>query len=234
MRTYISAGLVALGLMAATAPAQADNVVVELFTSQGCSSCPPADALLGEIAEREGVIALSLHVDYWDYLGWKDQFAIAEFATRQRNYAHAAGGSMIYTPQMVIAGKDHIVGTKAMQLADTLRAHAARGSDVALSVTRKDGQISIDAAPKSGKSVPSRMVVQLMHFVPEQSVAIERGENAGRTITYHNVVNSWSIISEWNGAAPLQKAVPAQNDNPAVVIIQDGPSGPILAAVRID
>ncbi len=234
MRTTLIAGLLALTQFATPTAATADNVVVELFTSQGCSSCPPADELLGEVAERPGVIALSLHVDYWDYLGWKDQFANPAFTTRQRGYARMAGSTMIYTPQMVIGGTDHIVGTKAMKLADMLRLHAAKEATVALQLRREGDVLGIEAAPQDGARVPPRMLLQLVRYSPKENVAIERGENAGRTITYHNVVTDWILIGEWNGAAPLQKQVTAEGDNPAVVIVQDGESGPILAAARVE
>lgn len=234
MRKTLIAGLLSLGYFTTPQTATAEAVVVELFTSQGCSSCPPADALLGEIAQRDGVIALSLHVDYWDYLGWKDIFAQPAFTARQRGYARAAGSTMIYTPQMIIGGVDQIVGTKAMELADNLTRHAAIKSAIDLDISRNGGQLAISAKPAEGASVPSRLLVQLVRYSPKESVAIGRGENAGRTITYHNVVTSWSVIEEWNSAAPLSTSVAAEGDEPAVVIVQDGSSGPVLAAARID
>lgn len=234
MRNLLFAGLIALVGLNAPDRAEADTVVVELFTSQGCSSCPPADKLLGEIAKRDGVIALSLHVDYWDYLGWKDIFGNPAFTNRQRGYAKAANSTMIYTPQMVIGGTDHIVGTKAMDLADALEVHGAKPTVIALKLARSGNQVSIDAMPKEGASMPARMLVQLVRYSAEQTVAIARGENAGRNITYHNVVTSWTLLGEWDGSAPLDVSAKAEGDAPAVVIIQDGASGPILAAARLD
>ncbi|SDX01819.1 DUF1223 domain-containing protein [Litoreibacter albidus] len=208
-------------------------VVVELFTSQGCSSCPPADALLGELADREDVIALSLHVDYWDYLGWEDQFGSKANADRQRGYAHASNSTMIYTPQMVIAGTDELVGTKAMKLAQLIDRHKAKPDNVTLTVTRTDaGKLRI-AAKRLG-DVPGKMLVQIVRYVPEQLVEIRSGENAGMDVTYHNIVESLEPIGDWTGDADLNIQTEVSGDNPVVVLIQDGSSGPILAAARAD
>ncbi len=212
--------------------ASAQNVVVELFTSQGCSSCPPADEILGQIAEREDVIALSLHVDYWDYLGWTDEFADPAHTTRQRGYARAAHSTMIYTPQMVVGGVDHIVGTKAIKLADQIARHQAAAKPVTVSITRQGDALSIAATRVSGNI--SDMHVQLVRYAPQRTVAIRSGENAGREMTYHNVVESWETLGSWDGKAPLSLSHKISGDSPCVVIIQDGASGPILAAARID
>lgn len=205
-------------------------VVVELYTSQGCSSCPPADELLTAIADREDVIALALHVDYWDYLGWADEFADPAYTARQRAYARAAGKRMIYTPQMVVGGLDHIVGHKPNELRSTLREHAAKRSPVNLAVERQGGNIEITAQAGQGTGP---MVVQLVRYTPQQSVAIRRGENAGREILYSNIVTSWQVLREWNGRAALSMRANAPGDAPVVVIIQSDGHGPILAAARL-
>ena len=211
--------------------AQAD-VVVELYTSQGCSSCPPADALLGKLAKKDGVIALSLHVDYWDYLGWKDEFANPAFTQRQRRYASVAGSSMIYTPQMVIGGVDHIVGTKGMDLADEVARHLAKPETVDLATQRKGGAIMVRAKAKDG--VSGAMIVQLVHYSPTETVSIRRGENAGRDITYHNVVKTWTKVADWDGKTPLSFDTKAEADIPAAIIVQDGLGGAILAAAKVE
>lgn len=208
-------------------------VVVELFTSQGCSSCPPADALLGELVDRDDVIALSLHVDYWDYLGWIDEFADPAYTDRQRGYARAANSTMIYTPQIVVAGKDQIVGTKGMQLARHIERHKSTPNVVSLSLTR-DGADKLQIVAQRTGAAPSQMLVQMVRYMPEQVVDIHAGENAGKSITYHNVVASLDAIGQWNGQAELKMLTDAPGDSPAVVLIQDGPSGPILAAARIE
>ena len=129
-----------------SAPSWADSpVVVELFTSQGCSSCPPADKMLHALAERDDVIALALHVDYWDYIGWKDVFAQAKFSKRQREYAVVGGRRSVYTPQMVVNGVTDVVGGKPMKLSEAISAHAANPSPVDVSLKRDGNTIIVDA-----------------------------------------------------------------------------------------
>lgn len=231
MRTILTAMATCIGL---TAPisAVADSVLVELFTSQGCSSCPPADELLGKLAKRDNVIALSLHVDYWDYLGWKDEFANPKFTTRQQNYARAAESTMIYTPQMIVGGKDSVVGTRTMELMDYIAEHQNTPDLVAVSLSKSGGEIILDATAKS--SAKGTKVVQLVRYTPSQAVQIKRGENAGRTITYHNVVTSWAVMGTWTGTDPLKMRAPLSGDSPAVVVVQDGASGTVLAVARLD
>jgi len=212
-----AAGIIALTATFTGSQDARGDVVVELFTSQGCSSCPPADALLGQLAKKDGVIALSLHVDYWDYLGWKDAFAQPGFTTRQRGYAHAAGSSMIYTPQMVIGGKDHIVGTKAMELSELIMRHAAAPKPIALSAERRGEAIVIRAQGKA--ALPGAMVVYLVRFSPSETVSIKRGENAGREMTYHNVVTSLVKVADWAGEADLNAEVPVNDGKRGAVIV---------------
>lgn len=228
MRVLVTALAMSLGVMQALSA----QTVVELYTSQGCSSCPPADRLLGELADRDDVIALSLHVDYWDYLGWKDSFASPAFSDRQRGYARTAARTMIYTPQMVIGGLDHIVGSKGMELSDRLKDHESKTKRVALDLERDGSVLSISAQALS--DVPNGLTVQLVQFSRSETVSIKRGENAGSDITYHNVVRSWQRLGEWSARAPLALDQEINADLPAVVIIQDGVWGPILAAARLD
>ena len=136
---WIAAGLMSATLGMTAGLAQAGGpVVVELYTSQGCSSCPPADAFLArELANRDDVIALALHVDYWDYIGWKDDFADPQHTDRQRDYARAAGQRTIYTPQMIIAGKDHVIGSHPAEVKKLIRAHASAAFPLAILVRRR-------------------------------------------------------------------------------------------------
>lgn len=221
----------ALSLSAGTA-AQADTVVVELFTSQGCSSCPPADELLGKLAKRDDIIALSLHVDYWDYLGWKDAFAKPAHTTRQQGYAQAASTNMIYTPQMIVGGVTSIVGTRGMELMDAVQQHAERDTKLGLTVAKSADGITIDLVP--GADGTNRMIVQLVRYEPSLTAEIRSGENAGRNITYHNVVTSWDVVADWDGAEALSVEAPTEGPQHTAVIVQDGASGPILAAARLD
>lgn len=225
-----------LAAQEAQSSAQKPLVVVELFTSQGCSSCPPADAMMAELATREGVLPLSLHVDYWDYIGWRDHFAKPEFTKRQKAYAHAAGKRTIYTPQLIVQGADHLVGAKPMRLADLImRHHDQTTAPVTLSVTQTGNRLMITAMPMG--ALPPNMRLQIVRFDPHERVSITRGENAGREVDYTNIVTEWRPLVDWNGQQPLAVAFDLDGPESAAVVLQaaspNGP-GPILAAVRTD
>ena len=218
---------------AIAAPAAAEPpVVVELYTSQGCSSCPPADEILAKLATKPGVIALALHVDYWDYIGWKDAFARPEHTKRQKAYARQAGARTIYTPQMVIGGVDHVVGARPMDVVDLLGVHKAAPAVMQLRARREGGEVAIEGTPP----VPAQgvLLVQLVRFTPEETVAIERGENAGLTMTYANIVRDWQTLGEWSGEEALELRVEAPGEAPAVVIVQQPGPGEIVAAARVE
>ena len=207
-----------------------ETVVVELFTSQGCSSCPPADLVLGELAEEDNVIALALHVDYWDYLGWKDQFASPDHTKRQRAYARAKGERTIYTPQMVVGGIDHVVGSRGMKVAKIVQKHSERKMPVSINLRRKGGTVSIQA--KGSGDLPD-MIVFLATYSPKETVDVRRGENAGRKLTYHNVVRKMAPIGKWNGQGTYAASANVPGDTPVVVLVQAGNGGPILGASRL-
>jgi hypothetical protein len=211
--------------------AEQTPVVVELYTSQGCSSCPTADAILHELADREDVIALALHVDYWDYIGWKDPFGDPAHAKRQRAYAAAGERHMIYTPEMVVQGQTDIVGTKPGKLAAAIERHAADPAEVALSVTRNGDKLDISAEMIADPE--GRMTVHMLRYTPRQTTEIKRGENAGRTIEYANIVENWQVLGQWDGRSPLSLEAAVPGPKPAVVIIQEENAGPILAAARL-
>ncbi len=216
----------------AALPALADRpVVVELYTSQGCSSCPPADAILGELAERDDVIALALHVDYWDYIGWKDDFADPSFSKRQRSYARVAGARSVYTPQMIVDGADHISGTKPMKLMERIEVHKARATPVSVRLTRDGDRVRIRAT--STEPLPRGATVRVATYLPQATVDISRGENAGRRLTYHNVVRNLVDVSTWDGSGEFRATVQSPDGVPLVVLIQDGHHGPMLAAGRL-
>jgi len=232
MRFAIAAfSIVATIFTTQIATAQTNPVVVELYTSQGCSSCPPADALMQELATRPGVIALALHVDYWDYIGWADSFADPAYTARQQQYARVANQRTIYTPQMIIGGKDRIVGTEAMTLADTIRDHAAMQSGVAVRAVRSGDTLQIMVRPQVAQD--GAYVVQLVRYTPSSDVSITRGENAGRTINYVNTVNDWRVVGDWNGRDGLDLQVPISGDTPAVVIVQRSGPRRIVGAARV-
>jgi hypothetical protein len=224
---YVAAVWTALGGAAA-----ADGpVVLELFTSQGCSSCPPADKILAEIANRDDIIALALHVDYWDYIGWKDIFANPAFTARQRAYAHAAGARSIYTPQMVVGGLDHVVGTKPMKLAEFIEAHAEAPDAVSVELSRAGDKVTIEV--KAVRDVQSGMIVQLVTYTPKATVEIKRGENGGRTLSYHNIVRDWIQVGTWDGRGTFRAEARVSGETPVAVLVQSRNAGPILGAAKI-
>ncbi len=214
-------------LAAQTSPA----VVVELYTSQGCSSCPPADAFLASLADDPAVIALALHVDYWDYIGWTDSFASPAFTARQKAYAHAEGSKTIYTPQFIIGGKDRVVGHSPGEVAAKIVDVMQKGGKVHLWLEREGDLVSIRAV--AVKPLSRDMQVQLVRYRPSEVVDIESGENAGHKIAYHNVVTSWTPLGDWDGLSDFVTQAPAVGDQPIVVIVQSAGHGPILAAARI-
>ncbi|MDX5349864.1 MAG: DUF1223 domain-containing protein [Paracoccaceae bacterium] len=231
MRHFVSA---VCGLwLAAVAPAQAEPVVVvELYTSQGCSACPPADEFVAMLASNPQILPLALHVDYWDYIGWADKFAHPKFTDRQRAYAKAVGSRTIYTPQLIIGGADRIEGFAPEETAERLRAHMAAGTPVRLTVTRDGDRLVIRAEADPPLTEPVR--VHLVRYKPEETVMIERGENAGKTITYTNIVTAWDRVADWSGQEPLELTAPFPGEEPGAVIVQqDGPAA-ILAAARVD
>lgn len=228
----IIAGIVA-AWVACSGLALADEnpVVVEVFTSQGCSACPPVDALIGELAKRDDVIPLALHVDYWDYIGWKDVFADPAFTRRQKAYARAAGARSIYTPQLVVGGTDHVVGYRPLDLAQLIEAHRNADSPVHLTMVRADQEITITA--RSDLVFDEDVVLQVVRYRPDEVVEINRGENAGRTLHYANVVEAWKAVARWDGAEPLVVSVEDADGTPIVAIVQQSGPGAIIAAAQL-
>ena len=208
-------------------------VVVELYTSQGCSSCPPADAFFLEgLAARDDVIALALHVDYWDYLGWKDHFASPQFTKRQKAYAYAAGHRTVYTPQMIIGGTKHVVGTHPNEVRDHIQRQSSMPEQVQIGLTRKGKTARVHLLNLN----PSKLMpvdVFMVRYTPAEEVAIKRGENAGRVVTYANIVTEWRQVLMWDMAEPVSLKVPVRGKEPIVVIVQKEGSGEILAAARL-
>lgn len=223
------------GLMLPLAATAEDNpVVVELFTSQGCSSCPPADRMLGELTGRADVLPLSLHVDYWDYIGWADTFASPDHTARQKGYAAAAGSTVIYTPQTIIGGRDHVVGYRPMSVADLIAAHAAKPDPIAVTVRAgAAGGFVVRAVPVE-RLPAARIDVHLVAYSPHEVVEIARGENAGRRSSHHNVVRGWAVVAEWNGQGVFEREIAPESGLPHAVLFQTRGHGPILAAARLD
>ncbi|MDF1620012.1 DUF1223 domain-containing protein [Pseudothioclava nitratireducens] len=213
-------------------------IVVELFTSQGCSSCPPADELLAEIAPRDDLIALALHVDYWDYLGWEDPFAQPAFTARQKAYARAKGERTIYTPQMIVNGAEALVGPEAETLEALVTRSKAAPDHVGIAVSGMKGKYEIELWANPPLDHPA--VVQIVRYAPEARVKILRGENAGLELDYANVVTAWHAVAEWDGRTPQRITATIEGNEPAVVIVQAAYPGKkvplpgaILAAERL-
>ncbi|MBI1186526.1 MAG: DUF1223 domain-containing protein [Alphaproteobacteria bacterium] len=210
------------------APAQAGLVVVELFQSQGCSSCPPANANVNALAGRADVLALSFSVDYWDHLGWPDTFATPAYTQRQRAYARALGHRAPFTPQVVINGARDLVGQNSAELTRAI-ADAAPLQGPALSVSDGRALVPAGAAPDGGADL------LLVRYDPNaRDVPIARGENAGRTLPHRFIVRELTILGRWTGdalAAPIPVA--SESTLSSALILQAPDAGPILAAARL-
>ncbi|WP_435530906.1 DUF1223 domain-containing protein [Pseudotabrizicola alkalilacus] len=231
MRHLVSATLGLWIGVSGMAGAQTSPVVVELYTSQGCSSCPPADEFMVELVKRPDVIALSLHVDYWDYIGWSDTFASPQYTQRQKAYAKAVGSRMIYTPQMIVGGLDRVQGNDPAQVDEAVRRHQAQISPVTLTVTRDGDRIVIRA--EADPPLTKRARIQVIRYLPEATVAIGRGENEGREVTYSNIVTDWQAVADWQGLAPLEMTAEAAGPDPVVVIVQTEGPADVLAAAQV-
>jgi hypothetical protein len=227
-RRLASAPLVAIVLLASFGLARAaPRALLELFTSQGCSSCPPADKLLGEFAKDPSVVALSLPIDIWDYLGWKDTLALPGHSARQRAYAQMRGDRQVYTPQIIVNGSMHVLGSDRAAIeriiAQTDRNPAIMSLPVLLSTA--DGDLTVTVKPTSG--VHAGGEVWLCPVTSAIEVAVGRGENRGRTITYHNVVRAWHKLGDFTGtqqstwSVPLTEIETGEVDA-AAVMVQEG------------
>jgi hypothetical protein len=226
----LACGLWATGVLPGLAEGTS-KVVVELFTSQGCSSCPPADAYLGQLASEPDVIALALHVDYWDYIGWTDQFGSPQFTERQKAYARAEGHRTIYTPQMIVNGVERVEGANPEKVESDIRQHLSQPQPVSLTLARQGSSLSIKAAADG--ALPGPVRVQLVRYQPMESVSIDYGENAGSVVDYHNIVTEWRVLGIWTGEGPLELTAPLTGDGPWVVILQSEGPGAILAAAEL-
>jgi len=215
------------------------RAVIELFTSQGCSSCPPADKLLAQFASDPSLIPISLPIDYWDYLGWKDTLADPRNSARQRAYSHVRGDREVYTPQVVVNGSLHALGSDRDAIEAAIAASRKNGMTLSLPVTMavSDGRLLV-SVPGGGDG-HSLAEVWVGGLVRAATVAIGRGENRGKTITYHNVARHWVKLGTWSGKAetftvPIHDLSDESIDE-AAVMVQGGtvekPSAMFGAAV---
>ena len=209
-------------------------VVVELFTSQGCSSCPPAEAFLNELADEEGIIALELHVDYWDYIGWEDPFASPRNTKRQRDYARELELRYVYTPQMVIDGRHNVVGSNRQQVRSAIGRSTLRGKPLAVTFSDEDGGrivIPEGPAPEGGATV------WLAIYDGLHETEVKRGENRGKALKNRNVVRELEELAVWTGErleipVDLARAAALGRDGCAI-LVQQGRTGPIIGAAAM-
>lgn len=225
MKSFVLAFCVAIGIPGCGWAAE-QPVLVELFTSQGCSSCPPAEQVLLDLAERRpDVLALGYHVDYWDRLGWKDVYSSPAATQRQRRYQSLLGTSNVYTPQIVVGGRSDVIGSDGEAVSAAIAANRT-GRAVPVTISRAGDvlQISIGAGPGSGKVV-------LVGFDRRQETAIRRGENAGRSVRQANVVRSIAELGDWQGTElTLSRPVPAGD---GFALILQAPNGRVLATAQL-
>ncbi len=225
-RFVMSLGFIA-GLSPLAAQAAERPVVVELFTSQGCSSCPPADAYLRELStQRADVLPLAFHVTYWDGLGWKDPYSMQAATQRQDLYGRRFGDGS-YTPEIVVDGAAGMVGSRRSDVGAAIeRAKRTSRTAAAVSVTKNGEQVSIQVGSGSGTGR-----ILLIGFDREHTTAIGRGENSGRTLTEANIVRSIRAVGQWSGAAlRINEQFPEGQD---VAVVLEAPDGQIVGAARL-
>ncbi|MEX2519558.1 MAG: DUF1223 domain-containing protein [Paracoccaceae bacterium] len=221
-------------LLAAPTPGRAEEpapIVVELFTSQGCASCPPADEELAELARDPRIITLSIHVDYWDYLGWRDIFGSPAHTERQRAYADFMGERMIYTPQMVVQGGAHVVGSHGAKLRALIDNHRGDKPLARVTLRRNGDLIEIEIAREDAARGSGNVV--MAWFTDVENVDIVKGENRGKRLTYHNVVKGWADLGRWDGDDTEVVAPLPEDADGVAVLVQQAVGGPILGAGRL-
>jgi hypothetical protein len=224
-RSAVAVAALATAPGLAAAADAAHPTVVELFQSQGCSSCPPANANVLAIAGRPDILALSWQVTYWDQLGWKDTFGKPQFTDRQWQYAHAFHRGQVATPEVVVNGRADVVGADRGEL-DGLIRRADRGAG-GPAVRIESGRVTV-----AGQG--AKALVLLVRYDPNIiDVPIRRGENGGKTLPHRNVVREVAVLGDWNGGAHAYALpAPSRPGLKSAVLVQAGPGGPILAAAH--
>jgi len=220
------AGLVYAGA-AFAGEVRAPKGVIELFTSQGCSSCPPADAALGELVAQGDMVVLSYHVDYWNYLGWTDTLSSKENTERQYGYAKSLGRSGVYTPQVVINGRDHVKGTDLAVINDKVKtlSQNGKGLDVPVTAAMRGDEIEIEIDAGKGQAD-----VVVAYFTKRQQVDVTKGENSGKTMEYWHAVYDVQSVGTWNGQSmkltlPGKLMGKSKKDGCAILLQASGPGG---------
>lgn len=217
-------------------PVVRSGTVVELFTSQGCNSCPPADAYLGELARRADLVALTFNVDYWDYLGWRDTLASPRFTERQRGYAAAMGDRRVYTPEMVIGGSLNAVGSdRGAVMAAVEKVRRQGGLRIEIGFKSENGHVIVRLPDGPA---PVEATIWLARYDHVQEVAVRQGENGGRTLKYYNVVRELTNLGLWRGEA-MEIAYKTEDltkggRTGCAVLVQQGSHGPMIGAAAMD
>jgi len=217
-------------LIAAVAPAQAAErpVVVELFTSQSCSSCPPADALLLELARnRPDLLALTFHITYWNRLGWRDPYSLDAATERQNRYAGLLGGASVYTPQMVVDGTRDVVGSDRIAVEHAIREASPAAAPIALKISRQGTVLSINVDAGQGSAT-----VWLIGYDGQHRTSVTGGENEGRSLVEANIVRSFQSVARWRSDALHATAATPAGEHVAIILQSD--DGHILGAARLD
>jgi hypothetical protein len=232
---FVACGASARAQSPSSVEPAAVKAVIELYTSQGCSSCPPADELMRKLSTRTDIIALSLPVDYWDYLGWKDTFASSAYGERQRAYAQQRGDGLIYTPQMVVNGRTHVNGAKSadIEAAISSTSEAFSSRRVPVRIVADQDKLVIDVGAREGAAPSATIWLATVQRAAE--VVVRKGENRGRTLTYANVVREIIPVGMWSGKAETihleRQSIMRSGADACAVIVQKGKAGPILGAV---
>ncbi|KQT82239.1 DUF1223 domain-containing protein [Aurantimonas sp. Leaf443] len=241
----LAASLSTIAPQARAEPPKARPVtsVVELFTSQGCVSCPPADRLFAKLADEPGILALAYHVDYWDYIGWRDTYGSRENTDRQRGYSRTFDNAAIYTPQAVVNGRREVVGSHESELRRAIAAAPLDPGRARIDLTLVGDKLHIEADAPGSAGGPAP-VLMLVTFDDRREVAINRGENRDRTTVNVHAVHDWRILGQWSGE-PLEVDIPVSMvefpgkgrvGTAAIlqVVTEKGTPGPILAATYLE
>jgi hypothetical protein len=237
----LAAASFAGSMLTAGTAAAGPRAVLELFTSQGCSSCPPADKLAGELARDPSLVVLSLPIDYWDYLGWKDTLADPRNSGRQRGYAHERGDRQVYTPQMVVNGHVHTLGSDKSGIEQAIAQSRRNVSALALAVTIENADDKLTVTIPAGKDNRGSGEIWACAVTKAVPVTIARGENRGRTITYYNVARRWVKLGDWSGKSETLNVALGElkrdGADSVAVLVQSGSRekpGSILGAALAD
>ena len=216
------------------------RIVLELFTSQGCSSCPSADALFPSFIARKDVIALSMSIDYWDYIGWRDTLAKPVFTARQRSYGKTIGKGVIYTPEIIVDGRAHFNGSDEAAINDMIerrKKELARQPRVMLAISTRNDMWQVLVGDKTEGMKVRQATLWMALYSRKKTVKVRRGENSGRVLSYHNVVRELTPIGRWTGEKMVlklpKKQIMQRGADGCVILLQNGDGGPIIAAAEM-